>query len=246
MAQYAFGAGSLWGINDVPNATPIRMGALQGVSLDVAFTQKELYGERQYPLALARGTAKITGRAAFAKLNAAILNDLFFNEPTNPSTGQILLADRESATIPGTPFQITVANAANFRDDLGVIFQATGLPLVKVASSPAAGQYSVSAGGVYTFNTADTTKVVRIDYSYNNTTTGKKMTITNKLLGQAPFFKCVLSQVFQGKQVTFVLNRCMSSKLTFATKLEDFVIPDFDFAAFADDADNIGELSMGE
>jgi hypothetical protein len=41
------------------------------------------------------------------------------------------------------------------------------------------------------------------------------------------------------------LNRAISSKLTFATKLEDFTIPEFDFDAFADGSNNIGKIAIG-
>ena len=36
----------------------------------------------------------------------------------------------------GSPYTVTVANAATFAADLGVVYAATGLPLTKVASAP--------------------------------------------------------------------------------------------------------------
>jgi hypothetical protein len=38
----------------------------------------------------------------------------------------------------------------------------------------------------------------------------------------------------------------MSSKFTLPYKLEDFTIADFEFAAFADDSNSVGSLSMAE
>jgi|SRR5579872_6785025 len=50
--------------------------------------------------------------------------------------------------------------------DLGVLFYPSLVPLVNVASSPAAGQYSV-ANGLYVFNSADNAKQVLVSYTYN-------------------------------------------------------------------------------
>lgn len=74
----------------------------------------------------------------------------------------------EAYTIPGTPYQVAVANANTpILSDLGVIYVG-GAALAKVGSSPAAGQYSVAAG-VYTFAAADSGKAVSITYGYVET-----------------------------------------------------------------------------
>lgn len=41
-------------------------------------------------------------------------------------------------------------------------------------------------------------------------------------------------------------NNCTSSKLGFGTKLEDFVMPEFDFSVFADAAGNVATWSFGD
>lgn len=245
MAQYVFGAGSMWGTSTNANSTPIRFGGMQGVQVDFSFTTKELYSSYQFPIALARGTAKIDCKASFAQFNALILNDLFFNTGSAPSTTEYKVADNEAGTIPGTPYQITVSNSATFVDDLGVIDAVTGIPYTKVASSPATGQYSV-ASGVYTFATADTTKTVKISYTYSVVSAGKTLTINNQLLGSAAYFSAQLYQPYQGKQLLVTLNRCMSNKLSLPLKLEDFTIADFEFSAFADDSNTIGKISLVE
>lgn len=70
----------------------------------------------------------------------------------------------EQHTIPGSPYQVTVANTTSFIDD-GVFYVATGQQLTKVASSPTQGQYTVTSGGLYTFAAADTGQVVEINYT---------------------------------------------------------------------------------
>jgi len=81
-------------------------------------------------------------------------------------------------------YTITVANAANYNDDLGVYYTAGGANagigttsgvFQRVAAPSQAGQYSVNfATGVYTFASADATAPVLISYTYNVTGTGYK------------------------------------------------------------------------
>jgi hypothetical protein len=159
--QFAFGSGSMWGIDSGANPTPGNFGILQDVGIDFPYSNKPLFGSFQLPVAIGRGTAKPSWKAKFAQLSGRVLNSLFFGQ--TKATGSVLVAEDEAGTI--TAGSITVANSAQFVDDLGVVYSATGLPLVRVASAPAAGQYSVSAG-VYTFNVSENATVVKIDYTY--------------------------------------------------------------------------------
>lgn len=63
-------------------------------------------------------------------------------------------------TVPSSPYQVTVPTL--WLLDRGV--SNAGVPMVKVASSPAAGQYTAAAG-VYTFSVADAGAVVAITYA---------------------------------------------------------------------------------
>ncbi len=247
MSQYAFGAGSFWGIQTGnANPTPNRFGALQSCDVSFDATVKELFGSYQLPLAIGRGTMKVTGKASAGQFQGRVLSDLFFG--ISKSVGQTLISDNEAGTVPAaTPFTVTVANSTGWQTDLGVKYSATGLPLTRVAATPATGQYSVAAG-VYTFASADTGLGVAISYTYNPTsnTVGESVTMTNQLLGTAPSFKSVVSQVFNGERVTLTLNQCVSTKYTFSTKLEDFNIPDFEFSAFVDASNTLGTISLGE
>jgi hypothetical protein len=243
MAQYAFGSGSMFGIRSGSNPTPARFGALQDGSVDFTATQKELFGEFQFPIAVAAGTAKIAGKAKFARMQGRAINDLFFNSTL--AGGRTEIADREAGTV-ATAAITVVNNGANFIEDLGVINAVTGLPYVRVASAPAAGQYSVSGTGVYSFNATENANAMQITYSYNVPSTGQKLTITNQVLGAAKAFKTVMTALFDNQRTTLTLNACMATKITFATKLEDFAMQDFDFGGFADAANNIGTWSFAE
>lgn len=246
MAQYGFGSGVLFGTRtDTVNATPVQFGAVQDVSIDFQFSLKELHGQFQFPLAIARGAGKISGKAKMARISGRSFNDLFFG--TTLASGQQATAFQEAAAVPAAPFQVTVANAASFIADLGVANAATGLPLLKVAAAPATGQYSVNAGtGVYSFAAADTGMALLISYGYAIAGSGQTMVIGNQLLGAQPQFQANFYETFQGKQLNLQLNACVSTKLTLASKLEDFTIPEIDFMAFADAAGNLGSISLAE
>src|SRR5947209_15758676 len=155
--MFHFGSGTLWGYpsggNLAANPTPIKFGTLQDVNLEISGALKELYGQNQFAEAVARGKCKISGKAKFAQIVGKHVNDLFFGQTM--SSGQKLTALDETQTVPGTsPYTVTVTNSAQFVDDWGVRYSATGLPLTKITSAPVQGQYSVS-GGTYTFAVAD-------------------------------------------------------------------------------------------
>ncbi len=255
MAQYGFGSGVVFGIplsnaggTGIANATPQRFGVLQDISVDLSFTNKELRGQNQFPVAVGRGQGKIQCKAKFGQFNGEIVNGLFFGQTL--SVGQSIISDKESLTI--TTGSGTVANGSTFQDDLGVIYAGTGLPLAKVASAPASGQYSVTVAGVYTFSASDAGAVtgnILVSYRYSGPTTGtsaSSIALSNQLMGYAPTFKCELYVPYAARQLVLTLNQCIGSKLNFATKLDDFLIPEFDFDAFADASGNIGTLNFAE
>lgn len=249
--QYQFGSGNLFGlISSGGVLVPRKFAALQDVSIDISFNMKELYGQSQFPLTIARGQGKIAGKAKAANINGPMLNDIFFGQ-TN-ATGKVEFVNQEApVAIPTTPFQITVANAATFKEDHGVTFVATGVPLTRVPSAPITGQYSVSGAGVYTFAAADVGLFTLIDYTYTVAGSGNTTTVNNLLSGTTPTFigsfpikKTQDNGVI--KTVYLRLNQCYSNKLTLQTKIEDFLIPEFDFTAAADVAGIVATLSSAE
>lgn len=246
--DYQFGSGVLFSkpVAGVlaANPTPLPFGTLQGVDLDMSFEQKELYGQFQFPVAIAKAKGKINLKAKFAQMQAKLINDLFFGQTIN--TGQNNVSYNEAHAIPSTPFQITIAppGSGTFVEDLGVINAITGLSLTKVASTPTTGQYSVNeATGVYTFAAADTGNNVYVTYKYTMTS-GYSFTISNQLMGNQPIFEVHLYQNFNGNPEVWKFNNCVATKLTRSTKLDDFTIPEFDFAAFADASGNLGVANL--
>jgi hypothetical protein len=238
----AFGSGIL--VGTPAGASPIQFGTLQDVSVDFSFAVKQLMGQFQFPVAVARGAGKISGKAKFANIDGPALNQIFFGSA--PTAGQKLWSYNEGASIgAASPYTATVANAAAFDANLGVAYASSGLQLTQVASSPAQGQYSLSSG-LYTFNSADAGKAVLITYSYTQSVTGSKAVIANKLMGVAPTFQIDFYQTnpnLAGAQWSLRLYSCISSKLSLSSKLEDFTIPEMDFEAFANASNNVGEVN---
>jgi hypothetical protein len=243
--QYSFGSGSLFGrSNGNATPTPVRFGALQEVTLDFSFTTKQLYGGYQLPLAIGRGTGKITAKAKWAQFNAQAFNDLFFGNTTPPTTGETKTAVAEAQTVSASNI-ITATNNTTFIADQGVVKASDGSIYMRVASAPTGLQYTCNeTTGVYTFNSSQNAVAVAVSYTYSDASNGKKITMTNQLLGNAPTFACVFTNTFNSQQQTITFPQCISSKLAMATKLEDFSIPEFDFEIFADASGTVGTFSL--
>jgi hypothetical protein len=238
-----FGTGQLF-TTPVGGGNPLRLGALQDVSLEFAGDTKMLYGQYQMPLSVARGKTKIEGKIGSGNIDVSAFNTLFFgNTLTNNSERK--QAVNETGTIPATPFKITVANGATFYVDLGVLNVTTGITMKQVASGPATGEYSVnSTTGEYTFAAADTGNSVIINYMYTAATAGSgTMPITNNLMGNTPRFQMICTQVFDGKQFTLVLYSCVADKLSMPLKQDDYTIADFAYSAQADATNTVGFIS---
>lgn len=244
MSQYMFGTGQLFA-TPVGGGAPLRIGALQDVSVEFSGDVKQLFGQYQMPLDVARGKTKIEGKMGTANIDVSAFNQLFFgNTLTNNAEKRQVI--NEAGAVPGSvSYTITVANAADFFMDLGVKLVSTGQALKQVPSAPAAGQYSVdTATGIYTFNVAQASAAVLIDYIYDATTTGSgSLTITNQLMGTTPKFQLVMSQVYNGKQFLMMLYSCTADKLSLPLKQDDYTMSEISYSAQADASNNIGFIS---
>jgi hypothetical protein len=247
--QLSFGSGAVWGERtDVSGSGigPRQFGVLQDIQIDFDWTNKALYGQLQFPLAIARGQGKITGKAKFAQILGLLYSDIFFG--LTPATGQFAVSQLEAATVPAsTPYSTTVANAASYNDDLGVVYAVSGKRFNRVTTPSAAGQYSVNFDtGVYTFSAADAGAAILVSYTYNLTTSGSKLTLTNQQMGTTPTFKATFYTSYSGSGTALRLNACMADKLSLPTKIDDWTIQELDFSAFADASGTIGYLSTVE
>lgn len=241
---YNFASGALFGTRtDQSNPTPVRFGVLQDVQIDFAGTNKELYGQNQFPQDVARGPIKVTGKAKSAQIFSQYF-DLFFGDGVTPATG-VAVALSEAHTVASTTQ--TVTNAATFSSDLGVSYAATGIPLVRVApSSEVAGKYSVNTStGVYTFASADEVALL-FSYEYGVTSGFNEILMVNQLMGSTPTFAIVLATTYKGNVMNIHLNQAISEKLSIPIKNQDYTILEFDFSAYADAAGNLGKLTFSQ
>ena len=239
--QYHFGTGTLWGTatsdaygNTIANPSPIKFGTIGDVTLDMSRDIKELYGQLAFPVAVGGGKMKIECKVKFAQISGRVYNDLFLGQGMSTGTLTAANEDLTGQAIPGPgTLTITPPNAGTFVRDLGVL-DAGGVAMQRVSSAPATGQYSLSAG-VYTFAVADAGKTVYVSYTYSYAlASAKTLQINNITMGTVPVFGLDLSCRYQGKSAAFRLNNCVSKKLTFDPKQDDFAMNDMDVAIFAD------------
>jgi len=243
MTQYMFGTGQIYG-TPVGGGAPLRIGALQDASIDFSGDIKQLYGQYQYPLDVARGKTKIEGKVGTANIDVNAYNQLYFGE-TLTTGSELKQVTNEAVTVPAaTPFTAAVANGATFYMDLGVA-KIDGTQFKQVTADPEAGEYSVDpATGTYTFAEADASANLIVTYIYTAATAGSgSVTINNQLMGNTPKFQMVFSQTYNGKQFTLVLFSCTSDKLSLPLKQDDYTMPEVSFQAQANDANEIGIIS---
>ena len=154
----------------------------------------------------------------------------------------ILSAIGEAHTCAST---VTVSNAANFTQDQGVVYAATGIPLTRVSTPAAAGQYSVvQATGVYSFYTADVGAPMLFSYNYASASVGQDYVIQQTLIGQPLIWSLNVSGIdpTNGNFVTYQFYNCVTSKLSWGSKLEDFWTPEIDFSCFANAAGSVAGI----
>jgi hypothetical protein len=246
-----FGAGKLFATptadaqgNAIANPTSIAVAVLQDVSVDFDFETKQLYGEKQFAVAVGRGKAKVGWKAKSGDFSGAALGALHLG--ATPSASRKAVVIDSAASVPSSgPYTITPTppSSGTFVADLGVINVATGLPLKRVASSPATGEYSLSSG-VYTFASADADEALLISYEYSiaSSASSSLYSITNQLMGYTPTFSAIFYNQYMGKTNVLKLNQNVMGKLALPFKNDDFTVHDMDADAFADASGNIGYI----
>lgn len=248
--QLVFGIGALWGQrNDIATVGPDQFAVLQDNSIDFSFEVKELYSQLGYPIDIARGKGKISGKAKVARVFASLYADIFFGETM--ATGENNTSENELFTLAAST--LTVSHSSTFLADLGVYYSAVGnfrfTEVFGTAALSTVGTYKTGTNGVYTFFTGDIGAVVSLSYVYTDTS-GKTITINNNFMGYTPTFIGTFyqSRATQGSsgQITLRLNECVSSHLTIPSRIDDYAIQDFDFQAFSAGNNVVGTISTTE
>ena len=249
--MFLFGAGKTFAIpltdmagNAIANPTPVRLAVQQSMSLDIDFDVKQLHGNNSFAVDVARGKGNMKGKISAPTINGNTWNGLFFGQTMTKGT-MMALSDDVITTIAAT-VTVTPPSAGTFIEDMGVT-DANGVPMVRVASGPVTGQYSV-AGAVYTFAAADVGKTCYINFRYSfASAAANQISMTNTLMGSSPRVKLLMQAKYQGKSVTALLYQVQFAKMPiFSTKLDDYQIPDLEFSAMANAAGQVGEFYASE
>lgn len=228
----AFGAGDVFLIPSGSNPTPQRIAQLQSVSVEISEELKKLYGNRKFPIAQVAARGSITGKAKAAVLDAAFIASVGGG---NTTTGQNYGVVEESHAAAAS---VDVANKTTWVEDLGVTDK-DGKRMTCGATATAVGTYAVAAGA-YSFHASETGNV-KISYRAS-LTTGRKVLVTNQLVGTAITYTLELFNTEPGgEKVGLKLYSVTIPKLSFAFQTDDFTMPDVDFEAGADSSNNVYE-----
>lgn len=247
--QLNFGTGTCIGKrSDVANAKPSFLGVLQDLEIDIAVTLKELTGAYKMPVDVAPSAMKVTGKAKFARIQGASINNLLLGQTETGNAG-IDMAVAENFSVPPNPgpYAYQTVNHTNWSEDLGVFYANGGAQLQPVASGPAQGQYV--PGATLTFAAADAGAAMVCYYGYAATTL-TQLSLANQPMGTGPVFELQAKQDYFvagiEKKLILKLNACRASKWSLPFKNTDYTIQDFEFTAFCDANNNWGTFAFSE
>lgn len=231
-----FGVGFVGAIPAGANPTPIQLATLREGSFDYTQDLVPLESNYGFPrdMALGKRTAILKAKYCYWQ-NVGVAAFLF---GSTSATGLKYISVNEmpgsGGAIPGSPYQLTVANAAQFGIDWGVQDLTTKKQMVCVPSGPAANQYTVAAG-VYTFAAADTTHIVQITYDYSAAAVGKTISMGNPLMAPATGFIVRMIASGMGSRYAGVhLYNAFVPKLTLSLKPADWADIDVEFNGIED------------
>lgn len=237
-ANWHFGAGDL--VLRKANTTPVSVATLQGIDVDISASTKELMGSNQFAEAVQRTGTKISGKVQSGRFDHRLVSEFLLGSADDAVTTGLLVPVQEEVTVDADGITI-VQGGATFDMDLGVRDMATGGALKRVTGVPATGEYSVNeATGEYTFAVADAGDKVLVKYVKRDATKGTTTTIANQLMGEAPTFELIS---YDTKGLFLQLYAVQFNKLSLSRKNEDFLVPNLEFSAFADDVRGVGRIS---
>ena len=243
-----FGAGRPYGINNVTNPTPIQFLVPQSQTITIKRSNKTLHGENQLPDAVGAGEMTVSSKITYGASSSRAMAELFFNQ--SATAGSLVEHRGEAATISATsPYTVTVADAANFSLDLGVVFVATNQIMTRVAagSEQAGVSYSVdTTTGKYTFSDGDTGKNVKISYLSKSATVGETLTVSNPLQGKTGNFTGVFVFPWGSEQDIITLNNLLANNTEIGSKGGDFAKPTLDADASTDDNGQLGTFAFAQ
>lgn len=245
--MFNFGSGRAFinpiGGNLATNPTPTEGLTLQDLSLDISQELVEQRGQYKFPDDVAPGDMKISGKLVIGRWDIDMFNQIMFGDVR--AIGSKIVSANETHSIPATtPFTIAVSSTV-FGTDLGVLYvgnppAGNQIKLDRVATSPATGQYAVSAG-TYTFAAADEGLGVQISYQYSPASpAGFTVQANQQLMGYGPvseiYFQMPYNSNSAGLASIIHLTQVRFSKLSAPIKRKGYTDVELDFMAYANTA----------
>src|SRR5258707_6127676 len=181
---------------DITIPSPVNVGFVQEFSIDATGTIKELFGQNQWPLAVARGTIKGTGKFKSAVISGLAWSAMFYGNAETTSSQIAWNIGTTTTLSTASTAAVQIGSSLTFDADLGITYANTGLPFQRVSTGlEATGKYSVGSTtpGLYNFATGDTPlgaaggTFVKIAYP-NTTSVGANLTGPNRLIGEGRTF----------------------------------------------------------
>jgi hypothetical protein len=237
-----FGAGRVLALpsttsgNPATDPTPLEVAVLQNVKMTLGADIKSLYGQSQWAVDSAIGKRSIKGSFEFASISNLLMSQLFFSDATEEGQLETTPYPGEQHTVPTTPYEVTVDNAAAPIVDFGVTYLNSGIGLINVGSGSltAVGQYKVVlATGVYTFYSGDAAAEVIINYQYPSADTGSTLEVQNHSMGWGPVVGLNIVFPYEGGGIGFWIPNTRLGKIDLSTKIDDYMMGTSDFEAFA-------------
>jgi hypothetical protein len=253
MSQPLFGTGLA---TLVPTAsgtqTPIVVGVLEDISLDVSAKIVDLIGNLQVAVDKAKADVKWSGKFKSGYFAGGLIAAILSGATTlagsvQPIFGETFtLAAGTYTTVKGA---LTVAGG-----DLGVFDTTANKFLQAVASAPATGQYvPPTAAGVIVFSAADNGHIMQASYMWTAATTGTTIQYNNQYMGTNTTFAFRLFNNYQAAAgganiaaaVGLYLPVVTIPKLSLAFKNSGFAEKSVDFECSANAAGQVATIWTG-
>jgi hypothetical protein len=232
--QRVYGTGQLVYVPQTEPGARIPVCSLQNVKLSIKGDITELDGPGRMAEDLAMGKLSIDGSFASGEVRSGLIMAALPGSVL--STGMLRAISQESTgTIAGATY--TVQHPTGFVDL--AIYDETGKIMTRKASAPAAGEYSVTSGGVFTFNAGANGKVYSVDYIYADAASGWSLDYTNQPQGPAAAMQLYLLNKSKGKEFGALLYSVLMPEFSLALKLGEFTLPEGSFKCSADASDRV-------
>lgn len=256
MGMPQFGMGLAWVSGHKNTGDRKMLGALTSFKLDYKPSVKTMQGAMQVPMFAGTDKMEIKGECEFELLSMPVLLLSGLSQLVSGGAAGLSVVptvDDASQTITTQTMTITGAtDVLMVRTPVALGSLPAGSPLVKVASAPTTGQFSV-AGNIVTFAAADTTvwstASVKplVTWIKNATTDSNKITLINAYQQQSPYIGIETLAWYDGKYRWHRYPRCVATSFPGFESKGDFAKSKLEFMVMADpDTGAIGEISLTE